>query len=68
MNAKADSLMQTLPPNTAYKLAMTSAVVSALLLILGMPWSGPAELMLLGGFFVVAFSISSLLFRRVARG
>jgi hypothetical protein len=33
---------------------------------LGRPWSGPAELALLNGFFVAAFGASAWLFRRAA--
>jgi hypothetical protein len=129
MNAKVEAFMQILSSTSAYRLAMTGAIVSALLLIwlslgvgiigqdgdpanrmyfavvavgiigalvarlhargmsrtlfamaivqaliaafalithLGLPWSGPAELVLLNGFFVAAFTISALLFRRAA--
>lgn len=131
MQARVETLMQTLSATTAYRLAMTGAGMSALLLIwlsmgvgiigadgdpanrmyfavvaigiigavlarlrahgmsrvlfamavvqaliaafaiaagLGMPWSGPAELLLLNGFFIAAFSASALLFHRAARG
>ena len=131
MNTRVDALVQTLSPTLAYRLAMTGAVLSTLMLIwlslgvgiigadgdpanrmyfavvavallgiliarfhargmartlfamaivqaviaviaiaagLGLPWSGPAELILLNGFFIAAFSIAGVLFRRAASG
>jgi hypothetical protein len=35
---------------------------------LGLPWSGPMEILLLNGFFVVVFIGAAWLFRRVSRG
>ena len=129
MNARVDTLMQTLSPTFAYRVAMTGTIVSTLMLIwlslgvgiigadgdpanrmyiavaavavlgaliarfrargmsrtlfamaivqgviaaialaggLGFPWSGPVELILLNGFFVVAFATAGILFRRAA--
>jgi hypothetical protein len=34
---------------------------------LGLPWSGPAEILILNAFFVAAFAGSAWLFRRAAR-
>jgi hypothetical protein len=50
--------------------ALAQALVGAIALIagLGLPWSGPAELMLLNGFFIASFAGSAWLFRRAARG
>lgn len=57
------------PKGMAYTLfAMTSAqiLITAIALFsgLGLPWSGPAEIILLNGFFVGLFSASSWLFWR----
>jgi hypothetical protein len=51
-----------------FSMAIVQALIAAFAIIagLGLPWSGPAELLLLNGFFAVAFSISALLFRRAA--
>jgi len=35
---------------------------------LGLPYSGPMELLLLNGFFIVAFLVAAWLFRRAAAG
>jgi len=50
-------------------MALAQALVAAIALFggLGRPWSGPAELVLLNGFFVVAFAAAAGLFRRAAR-
>jgi hypothetical protein len=50
--------------------ALAQAIVAAIALIagLGLPWSGPAEIVLLNGFFIAAFGASAWLFRRAARG
>jgi hypothetical protein len=50
--------------------ALAQAVVAVIALIagLGYPWSGPLELTLLNGFFVVLFAGSAWLFRRAALG
>lgn len=50
--------------------ALAQALVAAIALIarLGLPYSGPAELVLLNGFFVALFAGSAWLFRRAARG
>jgi O-antigen/teichoic acid export membrane protein len=50
--------------------ALAQALVAAIALIagLGLPWSGPAEILILNGFFVVLFAASAWLFRRAARG
>ena len=48
--------------------ALAQAVVAAIALIarLGLPYSGPAELVLLNGFFIACFAGSAWLFRRAA--
>jgi hypothetical protein len=50
--------------------ALTQAVVAAIALIagLGLPWSGPTEIVGLNGFFIALFAGSAWLFRRAARG
>jgi hypothetical protein len=50
--------------------ALAQAVVAAIALIarLGLPWSGPAEIVGLNGFFMALFAGSAWLFRRAARG
>jgi O-antigen/teichoic acid export membrane protein len=50
--------------------ALAQALVAAIALIaeLGLPWSGPAEILVLNGFFVALFAGSAWLFRRAARG
>ena len=50
--------------------ALAQALVAAITLIvgLGLPWSGPAEILLLNGFFIAMFAGSAWLFRRAARG
>jgi hypothetical protein len=49
--------------------ALAQALVAGIALIfgLGLPWSPPAELLILNGFFVVLFVGSALLFRYAAR-
>ena len=49
--------------------ALAQAVVAAIALIarLGLPWSGPAEILLLNGFFIALFTASAWLFGRAAR-
>lgn len=49
--------------------ALAQAMVAAIALIagLGSPWSGPAEILLLNGFFVALFVGSAWLFRKAAR-
>ena len=49
--------------------ALAQALVAAIALgaELGLPWSGPAEILLLNGFFVASFAASAWLFRRAAR-
>ena len=51
-------------------MALAQALVAAIAVIagLGLPWSGPAEVLLLNGFFIAAFSGSAWLFRRAAAG
>ena len=48
--------------------ALAQAVVAAIALIarLGLPYSGPAELVLLNAFFIACFAGSAWLFRRAA--
>ncbi|GAB4226467.1 MAG: hypothetical protein Kow00121_54750 [Elainellaceae cyanobacterium] len=50
--------------------AIAQALVAAIALIaeLGLPWSGPAEILGLNGFFITLFAGSSWLFQRAARG
>ena len=52
-----------------FAMALAQAVVAAIALIagLGLPWSGPAEIVLLNAFFVALFAGSGWLFRRAAR-
>jgi len=54
---------------TLIAMALAQAIVAAIALIagLGLPWSGPAEIIILNGFFVVMFVGSAWLFRRAAR-
>jgi hypothetical protein len=49
--------------------ALAQALVAGIALIfrLGLPWSGPAEILILNGFFVVLFVGSALLFRNAGR-
>lgn len=50
--------------------ALAQALVTAIALIarLGLPWSGPVEILVLNGFFVTLFAGSAWLFQRAARG
>jgi hypothetical protein len=50
--------------------ALAQALVTAIALIagLGLPWSGPTEILALNGFFIALFAGSAWLFRRAARG
>ena len=50
--------------------ALAQVLVTAIALIagLGLPWSGPAEILVLNGFFIALFVGSAWLFRRAARG
>jgi hypothetical protein len=52
-----------------FAMAFAQALVAAIALILGLgaPWSPPAEIVILNGFFVVLFVASALLFRYAAR-
>src|SRR5688572_3909286 len=51
-----------------FAMALAQALVAAIALIarLGLPYSGPAEIVLLNGFFVTMFAGSAWLFRRAA--
>jgi hypothetical protein len=51
-----------------FAMALAQALVAAIALIagLGLPWSGPAEIVLLNAFFVAMFAGSAWLFRRAA--
>jgi hypothetical protein len=66
--------MRTHTNSTAYRsaigVALAQALVAAIALIarLGLPWSGPAEILVLNGFFVALFAGSAWLFRRAGRG
>jgi hypothetical protein len=51
----------------ATALAQASVAVIALIFGLGLPWSPPAEILGLNGFFVALFVGSALLFRYTAR-
>ena len=55
---------------TMFATALAQALVAAIALItrLGLPWSGPVEILLLNGFFVVLFAGSAWLFQRAASG
>ena len=60
------------PPGMARALfatALAQALVAGIALIfgLGLPWSGPAEILILNGFFVALFVGSALLFRNAGR-
>lgn len=50
-------------------MAIVQAAIAAIALAngLGLPWSGPAEILLLNGFFVALFAGSAWLFRRAAQ-
>jgi hypothetical protein len=50
--------------------ALAQALVAAIALIarLGLPWSPPAEILALNGFFIALFVASAWLFRRAAHG
>jgi hypothetical protein len=50
-------------------MALVQALVTAIALIarLGLPYSGPAEILGLNGFFITLFVASAWLFRRAAR-
>jgi hypothetical protein len=52
-----------------FAMALAQALVAAIALIagLGLPWSPPAEILALNGFFVALFVGSACLFRRAAR-
>ena len=50
----------------AMALAQALVTVIALSARLGLPWSGPAEILLLNGFFIALFVGSAWLFRRSA--
>jgi hypothetical protein len=52
----------------ATALAQALVTVIALAARLGLPWSGPAEILLLNGFFIALFVGSASLFRRAACG
>jgi len=50
--------------------ALGQSLVATIALIagLGLPWSGPAEILMLNGFFIALFAGSAWLFRLAARG
>ena len=52
-----------------FAVALAQAVVTLVALIagLGRPWSGPAEILLLNGFFIALFGGSAWLFLRSGR-
>ena len=49
---------------TLFIMAITQGLITGIALVmgLGLPWSGPAELILLNGFFVAMFAVSGWLF------
>jgi hypothetical protein len=49
-----------------FAMAFAQGLVAGIALIarLGLPWSGPAEILILNGFFVAMFAGAALLFRR----
>lgn len=53
-----------------FGMAIAQALIAAIALVgrLGLPWSGPLELILLNGFFIAMFAGSAWLFQRAARG
>ncbi|HEY7518660.1 MAG TPA: hypothetical protein VIE36_10250 [Methylomirabilota bacterium] len=53
---------------TLFATALAQALVTAIALIgrLGLPWSPPAEILALNGFFIASFVGSAWLFRRAA--
>jgi hypothetical protein len=53
-----------------FAMAVAQVVVAVIALVarLGLPWSGPLEILGLTGFFVVLFGGSALLFRKAALG
>lgn len=53
-----------------FGMATAQALIAAIALVgrLGLPWSGPLELILLNGFFIAMFAGSAWLFQRAARG
>ena len=55
---------------TMFAMALAQALVTAIALIarLGLPWSGPLEILGLNGFFVVLFAGAGWLFQQAARG
>lgn len=56
--------------HTMLAMAVAQALVTAIALIakLGLPYSGPLEILLLNGFFVALFAGSAWLFQRAALG
>lgn len=50
----------------AMALAQALVMLIALVARLGLPWSGPAEILVLNGFFIALFVGSAWLFRRAA--
>lgn len=69
----AGALLARLEPRgmarALFAMALAQACVAAIALIagLGLPYSGPAEILLLNAFFVGLFVASAWLFRRCAR-
>lgn len=53
-----------------FGMAIAQALIAAIALVgrLGLPWSGPLELILLNGFFIAMFAGSAWLFQRAAHG
>lgn len=70
----AGAIIARLRPNgmarALFATALAQAVVAATALIaeLGLPYSPPAEIVLLNGFFIAMFTGSGWLFRRAALG
>ena len=55
---------------TMSAMAIAQVLVMAIALIarLGLPYSGPLEILALNGFFIAMFAVSAWLFQRAARG
>lgn len=53
---------------TLIAMALAQAIITVIALVakLGLPYSGPAEIILLNGFFIALFAGSAWLFRRAA--
>ena len=67
------AIITRLRPTGMVRVMLGMAIVQMLITViaiiakLGLPYSGPMELLLLNGFFIVAFLAAGWLFRRAAR-